>query len=54
MEAQAKPPKLLDQLREAIRMRHYSVRTEEAYHDGGGVSFCSTTSVIRARWGRRR
>jgi integron integrase len=24
-------PKLLDQVREAIRMRHYSVRTEEAY-----------------------
>ena len=27
----AKPPKLLDQLRERIRYRHYSVRTEEAY-----------------------
>jgi hypothetical protein len=24
-------PKLLDQVREAIRTRHYSVRTEEAY-----------------------
>jgi hypothetical protein len=24
-------PKLLDQVREAIRIRHYSVRTEEAY-----------------------
>jgi integrase len=24
-------PKLLDHVREAIRMRHYSVRTEEAY-----------------------
>jgi site-specific recombinase XerD len=24
-------PKLLDQVRAAIRMRHYSVRTEEAY-----------------------
>jgi integrase-like protein len=24
-------PKLLDQVREAIRMRHYSLRTEEAY-----------------------
>jgi integrase len=24
-------PKLLDQIREAIRIRHYSVRTEEAY-----------------------
>ncbi len=25
------PPKLLDQVREAIRVRHYSLRTEEAY-----------------------
>ncbi len=25
------PPKLLDQLRSAIRLRHYSLRTEEAY-----------------------
>jgi hypothetical protein len=24
-------PKLLDQLRSAIRLRHYSIRTEEAY-----------------------
>jgi integron integrase len=28
-----KPPKLLDQLREAIRVRHYSIRTENAYCD---------------------
>mgnify|MGYP000944861168 FL=1 len=25
------PPKLLDQLRERIRYRHYSLRTEQAY-----------------------
>jgi integron integrase len=25
------PPKLLDQLRDAIRLRHYSIRTEETY-----------------------
>ncbi|HUL71914.1 MAG TPA: integron integrase [Vicinamibacterales bacterium] len=30
-DAAARPPKLLDQLREAIRVRHYSPRTEEAY-----------------------
>ncbi len=29
----ARPPKLLDRLREACRVRHYSIRTEEAYHD---------------------
>nr|WP_026938973.1 integron integrase [Holophaga foetida] len=27
------PPKLLDQLRESLRVRHYSLRTEEAYVD---------------------
>jgi site-specific recombinase XerD len=27
----ARPPKLLDQLREALRSRHYSRRTEESY-----------------------
>lgn len=29
--ADARPPRLLDRVREAIRIRHYSVRTEEAY-----------------------
>ena len=28
------PPRLLDALRRAIRVRHYSIRTEEAYVDG--------------------
>ena len=27
------PPRLLDQVREAIRIRHYSIRTEQAYLD---------------------
>jgi site-specific recombinase XerD len=27
----ARPPRLLDRLREAVRVRHYSIRTEEAY-----------------------
>jgi hypothetical protein len=26
------PPKLLDRLRQACRVRHYSIRTEDAYH----------------------
>jgi integron integrase len=30
---EGKPPKLLDQLREAIRVRRYSIRTENAYCD---------------------
>ena len=31
--AEAQPPKLLDQLRESLRVRHYSLRTEDAYLD---------------------
>ena len=30
-DSSAKPPKLLDQVRNAIRVRHYSRRTEDAY-----------------------
>jgi hypothetical protein len=29
--SQKRPRKLLDQVREAIRRKHYSIRTEEAY-----------------------
>lgn len=28
-----KPPKLLDQVRHRIRVKHYSIRTEDAYAD---------------------
>ena len=27
------PPKLLDRVRHACRVRHYSIRTEDAYHN---------------------
>ena len=27
------PPRLLDRMREAIRVRHYSIRTEDTYVD---------------------
>jgi hypothetical protein len=27
------PPKLLDQVRDKIRLKHYSIRTEQAYTD---------------------
>lgn len=32
-QAAHNPPRLLDQVREAIRLRHYSIRTEQAYTD---------------------
>ena len=33
MNAAPQPPKLLDRVRHACRVRHYSIRTEDAYHD---------------------
>src|SRR6185437_2002147 len=33
MNIVAPEPKLLDRLRHACRVRHYSIRTEDAYHD---------------------
>ena len=33
MTATPTPPKLLDRVRHACRVRHYSIRTEDAYHD---------------------
>ena len=30
-EAKPKPPKLLDQVREKLRLKHYSIRTESQY-----------------------
>lgn len=32
-ETSRQKPRLLDRLREACRVRHYSIRTEDAYHD---------------------
>jgi integron integrase len=32
-DAAANPPRLLDQVRDALRRRHYSIRTEQAYLD---------------------
>ena len=33
MSDQPRPPKLLDRVRAACRVRHLSIRTEGAYHD---------------------
>ena len=48
---QADGPKLLDQVRELIRIRHYSIRTEQAC-SGSGDSSCFMASAIRSRWAR--
>lgn len=33
MEQVAQPPRLLDQMRNKIRLKHYSLRTEQSYID---------------------
>jgi hypothetical protein len=44
----------LQQVREAIRVRHYSRRTEDAYRGGVVVTSCSMASATRRRWERPR
>ena len=51
----ASPPKLLDRVRDAIRLRHYSRRTEEAYVAWiPNASSCFTGSAIRENSESRR
>jgi hypothetical protein len=47
-------PKLLDQVRYAIRAKHYSLRTEEAYVRGFDDLFCFTINVIQGIWVLKR
>jgi hypothetical protein len=47
-------PKLLDQVRQAIRTRHYSYRTEKAYVHWIKRFIFFTTNVIRWKWAKRK
>jgi hypothetical protein len=47
---EAPKPRLLDRMREALRLRRYSRRTEEAYIPGPGGTSCSTVSVTPRHW----
>ena len=38
-------PKLLDQVRDAIRRKHYSLRTEQSYTDWGNASANSSSAT---------
>ena len=51
--AARRPPRLLEQVRQRLRVKHYSLRTEQAYWAGFAVSSLPTASVIRARWAGR-
>ena len=43
--------KLLDQVRDTIRFKHYSARTEQACVQWIKRHISSTTSATRPRWG---
>jgi hypothetical protein len=45
-------PKLLEQVRDVIGRKSFSLRTNKPIPTGIGVLFCSTTSVIRWKWRR--
>jgi hypothetical protein len=50
----ASSPKLLDRVRDAIRARHYSIRTEEAYVGWVRRFIVFHKSVIPRKWASRR
>lgn len=43
-------PKLLDQVRDLIRTKHYSIRTEASYRQSIKRFIWFTTSGINERW----
>ncbi|QEL16315.1 integron integrase [Limnoglobus roseus] len=51
------PPKLFDQLRHALRVRHSAIRTDDADHDGCRRFVHSTTvepaDLAEGTWHRR-
>ena len=50
MTAEAsKPRKFLDQVRDALRIKHYVYRTEESY-SGFAATSCFITNVIPKTW----
>ncbi len=48
------PPRLLDRIRMAVRTRHYSIRTEEAYVTWARRYISFITRSIRVPWAPRR
>lgn len=52
--ARPQEPRLMDEVRRRIRLKHYSLRTEQAHGDGYGGSSSPMAGGIRARSGWRR
>ena len=49
---QPPPKQLLDQVHDALRLKHYAYRTEETYIRGFAATSSSTTSAILKRWAK--
>ena len=47
-------PKLLDQVRNVIRIKHYSIRTEQAYLDWIKRFIFSIANVTLLKWRKRK
>src|SRR5262245_31363088 len=47
-------PKLLDQVRDVTRRKHFSIRTEQTYVDWIKRYICFTANDIQAKWPRRK
>jgi hypothetical protein len=44
------PPKLMEQVQSIIRVKRYSIRTEEAYMGWSDATLSFTTCVIQGKW----
>ncbi len=47
----AKPPRLLDRMRQVLRTKHYAYSTEQAYVQWARRYIFFTTNATRRRWG---
>jgi Phage integrase, N-terminal SAM-like domain len=46
----SQPPKLLDQMRDKLRLKHYAYKTEKSYLNWAKRYILFTTSVIPKKW----
>ncbi len=52
MDSQPAKLKLLDHVRDRIRLKHYSRRTEDVYLDWADILCSATIKRIRKRWAK--
>jgi hypothetical protein len=49
-----RPPRLIGRLRDALRLRHYSLKTEKTYIHWSSATSTSTACDTQSRWGQPR